>query len=89
MTSSETNDPGDPGERFITMKAWLAVDLLRLLNQLRAEVPAWLGAEVPAAVRDEIRDDLDYHAGLLRVRLHHDRRRRLHDAAQRHDKGNP
>jgi hypothetical protein len=82
MTSSEGDDPG---ERFIIMKAWLAVDLLRLLNQLRAEVPAWLGT----AVRDEIRDDLDYHAGLLRVRLHHDRRRHLHDAAQPQDKGHP
>jgi hypothetical protein len=53
----------DRDEQPIAMAAWLAADLLRLLEQLR-------GAQ-PAALRTAIRDDLDYHAGLLRIRLRH------------------
>lgn len=60
-------------EQFIAIRAWLLADLLRLLDHLRTEVPAALGIA--------IRDDLDYHAGLLRVRLHH--------AARPHDRDHP
>lgn len=60
-------------EQFIAMRAWLLADLLRLLDHLRTEVPATLATA--------IRDDLDYHAGLLRVRLRH--------AAPPHDKDHP
>lgn len=50
----------DPDEHPIAMAAWLAADLLRLLEQLRA-----------AHGGTAIRDDLDYHVGLLRTRLRH------------------
>jgi hypothetical protein len=60
MTSVTATNPGSD-ERPITMQAWLATDLLRVLDDLRF---GWHG-RLPAAVRD----DLDYHAGLLRVRL--------------------
>jgi hypothetical protein len=63
----------DPDEQFIAMRAWLLADLLRLLDHLRTTQSAALGAA--------IRDDLDYHAGLLRLRLRH--------TAQRHDKDHP
>ena len=46
----------------ITVAAWLAADLLRVLNELRFGQDARL----PTALRE----DLDYHAGLLQVRIH-------------------
>jgi len=45
-----------------TIKARQAVDLLRILNELRFG----RHGRLPAALRD----DLDYHAGLLQVRIH-------------------
>jgi hypothetical protein len=53
----------DPDEHPIAMAAWLAADLLRLLEQLRTSHGTQPGTA--------IRDDLDYHAGLLRTRLRH------------------
>jgi hypothetical protein len=60
----------DRDEQPIAMAAWLAADLLRLLEQLR-------GAHGGTAIRD----DLDYHAGLLRIRLRH--------TIRPHDKDHP
>jgi hypothetical protein len=64
-TTPPTSDVSstDPDEHPITMAAWLAADLLRLLEQLRG------GPSAPSGTT--VRDDLDYHAGLLRTRLRH------------------
>lgn len=58
--NADSADTAD--QRPITIAAWLAVDLLRVLNELRFGQHGRL----PAALRD----DLDYHTGLLRLRIH-------------------
>jgi hypothetical protein len=54
--------PASLDERPITLTAWLAADLLRVLDELR------YGRH--GRLPDAIRQDLDYHAGLLHVRIH-------------------
>lgn len=61
MTSASATNP-DADERPITLAAWLAADLLRVLNELRYGQHGRL----PTALRE----DLDYHAGLLHIRIH-------------------
>lgn len=61
MTRVRTPDTG-ADQRPITLAVWLATDLLRVLDQLRFDQHGRL----PSAVRD----DLDYHAGLLHLRIH-------------------
>jgi hypothetical protein len=61
VTSACATNP-DADERPITITAWLAADLLRVLNELR------FGQHGP--VPTALRGDLDYHAGLLQVRIH-------------------
>jgi hypothetical protein len=83
-------DPDQPpGEQFIAMRAWLAADLLRLLDSLldhlRTDQPSWPATAIQEDIRSDIRDDLNYHAGLLRVRLH----RHRHHTAQPHKKDHP
>ena len=68
MTSAPATNPG-ADERPITITAWLATDLLRVLNELRSG----RHTRLPTALRE----DLDYHAGLLHVRIH----RVIHRAA--------
>jgi hypothetical protein len=80
MTGPTTPVGEQVGEQVIAIRAWLVVDLLRLLDYLRTAQPSW----VDAAVRDDIRDDLDYHAGLLRHRLHRNTRQAAHQHHKDH-----
>jgi hypothetical protein len=98
MTDPTAPDP-DPntdqpsGEQFIALRAWLAADLLRLLDSLldhlRTDQPSWPATATRNDIRNDIRDDLNYHAGLLRVRLHRHRHHTAQPAAQPHKKDHP